>query len=417
MRLTRLKYFAAAFCLLLAHPATALSLSPVITNQFDDVKRTNTQIITQASQIKSNPVIAQRLLAQAEKRAAANLQAVLVRTLSTSPQDGVAISAYAKQEFPQYRDMIQATTRRTLPALSKHFGSPTERRSKQKVPYYVPKAAFAQTSVTTAAPYPTYRSNLDGINQYSAAAHRTARSYKATIEVTGSPTLPDRTKSDDPLQGLNRAMLTVNDTLDTLILRPIAVGYDFILPEPVQSGVYNVFQNLSEPSVILNNVLQGDIAGAGRSGARFVVNTTFGLLGLFDVAEMNGDMPFRAADFGQTLHTYGVGEGAYLVLPILGPHTSRDAFGSIVDIATNPLFYAGLDTGANAAVTGVNIVSQREAIMPAYDNMKENSLDWYTTLRSSYLQNRRSFLEDVTSDPFEGGTYQISGNDPFDSFD
>ena len=171
------------------------------------------------------------------------------------------------------------------------------------------------------------------------------------------------------------------------MLRPIAYGYGYITPTFVKSGVRNVFGNLASPVVLANDLLQLDSPSAIRTTGRFVVNSTVGVLGFFDVAQEIG-IPKHTADFGQTLHRYGVGSGPYLVLPILGPSSVRDGVGRAVDVFFDtPLTYY-LDTYPRLAVTATNGVTLRETLIKPLDDLRANSVDYYAALRAAYFQDR-----------------------------
>lgn len=195
---------------------------------------------------------------------------------------------------------------------------------------------------------------------------------------------------NDPLEGFNRVMFEINDVLDRFLLRPIAWTYGFIMPDPAKESVRNVVKNLGAPVVLANNLLQFEFGNAADTMTRFVVNSTAGLAGMFDVAS---DLGFkeRPADFGQTLHVYGVSAGPYLVLPFLGPSTPRHAVGQFADGFFEPLSYA-LDTEQNLAMTGAKIVIARESFLTELDNLRADSLDYYAALRSLYFQNRQKTL-------------------------
>ena len=190
----------------------------------------------------------------------------------------------------------------------------------------------------------------------------------------------------DPLETVNRVIFAFNDALDIMVLRPIAAVYGFIAPEIVKSAVRRIFENLNLPVVFVNDLLQFDVLDAGVTSGRFAINTTAGILGIFDWATAVG---FEAhyADFGQTLHSYGLGPGPYIVLPILGPSTTRDAVGDGVDIFFQPLTYI-LDSEINLAIAGAEAMVLRESLLKALDDLRISSVDYYAALRAAYYQNR-----------------------------
>jgi len=200
---------------------------------------------------------------------------------------------------------------------------------------------------------------------------------------------PDGVAFHDPYESNNRANHELNKSLDTNVVRPLANGYGTVVPDPIRTGVSNFSANLSLPGQIINNVLQADLRGAGQNTARFLMNSTVGLVGLFDPATAVGLFE-EDADFGETLAVWGVGEGAYVELPLLGPSTERDAIGKIVDFALNPL--RGLETpestyvGVAGAGSGLD---QRYRLGDTIDGVLYGSADSYAQSRLIYLQNRR----------------------------
>jgi len=193
---------------------------------------------------------------------------------------------------------------------------------------------------------------------------------------------------NDPLEVPNRMFFAFNEALDFAIIRPIAVTYNFVVPRGVRNTVRNFLRNLRSPVTLANDLLQGDLDRAGTTAARFFINSTLGLLGLFDFAKLEG-YEYHDEDFGQTLGTYGAGEGFYLVLPLLGPSSLRDGTGRIVDIFFDPLTYiAPTETAlGRAALTGLDFRSRN---IEELDDLKSDSVDFYARIRSLYRQNRES---------------------------
>ena len=193
---------------------------------------------------------------------------------------------------------------------------------------------------------------------------------------------------NDPLEVPNRMFFAFNEALDFMIFRPIAVTYSFVVPLGVRNTVRNFLRNLRTPVTLANDLLQGDLDRAGVTLARFFLNSTIGMLGLIDIAAIEG-YPYHSEDFGQTLGTYGAGEGFYLVLPILGPSNLRDAGGRIVDIFLDPLTYiAPREVGlARAGTEGIDFRSRN---IEELDALEADSLDFYARIRSLYRQNRES---------------------------
>jgi phospholipid-binding lipoprotein MlaA len=194
----------------------------------------------------------------------------------------------------------------------------------------------------------------------------------------------------DPLEGFNRGMFAFNTGVDDYIARPVAKGYVAITPDVAQQGVSNFFSNLTYPTVIINDMLQGKIVQHFSDVARFLFNTTVGLGGLVDAADMIG-LSKHAEDFGQTLGYWGVGNGAFIMLPLLGPSSGRDVVGRIGDAGTNPLTYVAFEISAPLTVAAA--VDKRAQLLPA-DGVLEQQLDRYIFVRNAYLQHRQNLVYD-----------------------
>lgn len=196
---------------------------------------------------------------------------------------------------------------------------------------------------------------------------------------------------NDPLEPLNRAIFTVNRGVDTMFLRPAATIYGGVLPTPVKTGVHNFLRNLHLPVVFINDVLQGDGVRARQTLGRFLINSTFGVLGLGDPATGVG-LTYRSEDFGQTLAKWGVSDGPYLMLPLFGPSNPRDTTGLVVDFLADPFSrWAGnTDEGWTTwARRGVDAVDARARNAKEIDSLERTSLDYYAAIRSLYRQHRR----------------------------
>jgi phospholipid-binding lipoprotein MlaA len=194
---------------------------------------------------------------------------------------------------------------------------------------------------------------------------------------------------DDPWEGVNRVIFRFNDTIDTYALKPIAQGYDYITPQFLEDGIHNMFKNVGEVTNFANDVLQAKPAAAGVDTARLIFNTTFGLLGFFDVGTKMG-LQRNDEDFGQTLGHWGVGSGPYVMLPFLGPSTVRDAFGKYPDIYTQPYHYIN-DVPTRNTLFAVGVVDTRASLLSAE---KLINGDKYTFIRNAYLQNREFKVKD-----------------------
>ena len=194
----------------------------------------------------------------------------------------------------------------------------------------------------------------------------------------------------DPAENINRATFEFNNKLDEAIGEPVAVAYREALPRGVRDGIRNFADNLNSPVVFINNLLQGEFGRAQVTLTRFVVNSTAGIGGVADVATKAG-LPGHRADFGETLAVWGVGSGPYLVVPFLGPSTTRHFVGRVADVAVNPIGYLLATTDyawVGLVERTVEIIDQRERLIEAVDGLKKTSLDFYASARSSYWQAR-----------------------------
>jgi phospholipid-binding lipoprotein MlaA len=198
---------------------------------------------------------------------------------------------------------------------------------------------------------------------------------------------------DDPLEGMNRVHFEVNDFLDRLLIRPLTELYRFAVPDYVRERVANVLANMGEPVIFANNLMQGETTHAGITIERFVINTTIGVAGIFEVAG-DWDLPKQKGDFGQTLSVWGVKAGPYLVLPLFGPSNFRDAIGLGVDMAMSPWQWIAADGGravknevvySSLAADGL---TRREETLDDYDALRAGSIDFYAEMRSVYTQYR-----------------------------
>ncbi len=200
------------------------------------------------------------------------------------------------------------------------------------------------------------------------------------------------TSPRDPLEPMNRAIYSFNDGVDNVLFRPVAEGYRAVLPAFVRTGVSNVFANINDVLIALNNLLQGKFVNAISDVGRVVVNTTVGIAGFFDVATHFG-LEKHNEDFGQTLGYWGVGDGPYLVLPIIGPSNLRDAVARVVDFKTDPITYVRSMSLRNS-LWGTRALSQRAELLDTSKILETAALDPYEFLRDAYLQRRRSLIYD-----------------------
>ncbi len=200
----------------------------------------------------------------------------------------------------------------------------------------------------------------------------------------------------DCFETVNRGIFALNQGLDKIFFKPVAKGYRY-LPKPIRSGTSNALSNLSNVVTVPNNILQGQIKKAGINALRFSINSTLGIAGIFDVASYYGLNKLDKEDYGQTLGTWGVKEGCYFVLPVLGPTTIRDSLGSIanvsggdvwfnVTISNNTKYFENSDYYYSKLTAGVDF---RAKNLEAFDSLEKNSLDLYASVRSLYLQDRK----------------------------
>lgn len=214
------------------------------------------------------------------------------------------------------------------------------------------------------------------------------------------------TVNPDPWQGFNRAMFSFNDTVDRWFLKPLARGYKAVMPDPLETGVTNIFSNVMEVPNVINGVLQGDLGGAGHDTGRLLVNTTLGVGGLLDVAKYMNLPADEREDFGQTLAVWGVGQGPYLVLPFIGPSTVRDGLGKPIDWYTDPTNYID-HVPTDNTVKGVSLLNMRAQLLPLEKNLTG---DKYVFIRDVYLQ-RRAYLINNGQVEDDFGTEDFSEED------
>jgi len=211
--------------------------------------------------------------------------------------------------------------------------------------------------------------------------------------LTGCASLPQNATADprDPFERFNRGAFAFNDGLDRSVIRPLARGYKTVTPQPVQTGVTNFFTNASYPITLVNNVLQGKFKAALSDTGRFLLNTTFGIGGLLDPATQSG-LDLNDEDFGQTLGKWGVGPGAYVVLPFLGPYTIRDGIGDLADNFAEPRSYID-DTETRWGLWLFDKFETRVRLLEA-DALLDRAGDPYAFVRSAYLQRREYLVRD-----------------------
>ena len=209
------------------------------------------------------------------------------------------------------------------------------------------------------------------------------------LTMAAAPVLAEDAEDIDPIEGFNRAVFTLNQGVDSFLIRPIAWGYKHAMPNYGQERISSFFLNLGEPVNFLNAGLQGDMDQAFYTFWRFVINSTVGIVGFYDQAQYAG-LPYRKEDFGQTLGNWGLDHGFYLVLPIIGPSSARDGVGRIVDIFSDPFNYIN-DDAVVAGLTVGKIIDARAGLLEITDQF-DQSIDPYAAYRSAYLQRRLDLL-------------------------
>lgn len=220
----------------------------------------------------------------------------------------------------------------------------------------------------------------------------------------------------DPLESVNRGVYKFNDVADKTVLKPVATAYKKVTPTPVRKGFSNFFDNLGTITTVLNDILQLKFANAFSDAGRFVINSTFGIAGFIDVASMD-DYPRHQEDFGQTLGYWGVGNGPYLVLPLIGPSTLRDTAGRAFDtMSSDPITYTHNigEIRLHNQIRAAQILDTRTRLLDASDLVDDASLDPYAFMRDAYLQRRASQVQDglVPVDLLDGAFEDEEFQDP-----
>jgi phospholipid-binding lipoprotein MlaA len=311
----------------------------------------------------NNPELAAIMISRATDRAADSFSATVVGLVAQNPAQAQDILAVANGMAPQYRNRFAYDVARAFPGLAGGYAAPTVQFTATTYDYAAPTNAPVYAA-TTAAPTVDYASDMGDMDGGG-----------------------DADMVYDPIEPFNRAVFFVNDQFDTYLMRPLAFAYGWVTPEPVRLAVRRAFVNLGSPARFANDLLQGEVEDAGETGARFLINSSVGIAGLFDVAEDIG-LPHHPSDFGQTLHSYGVDAGPYIMVPIMGPTTLRDGAGGIVDTVFDPFTYM-LDTWPEglALDAGEGLV-KREELFVVLDDTKANSVDYYAGIQALYYQNR-----------------------------
>jgi phospholipid-binding lipoprotein MlaA len=219
----------------------------------------------------------------------------------------------------------------------------------------------------------------------------------------------------DPLEPVNRAVFTFNIKADKYVLKPVALGYIDVVPAKVRAHVTNFFENLVYPKTIVNDALQAKFERSAADTGRFLLNSTAGIGGIFDVATPAG-LEKHDEDFGQTLGVWGLGEGWYLMLPLIGPSDNRDFVGYLAGIPMTPTHYLPSDYDwLDLSLTVANIVNVRAALIPGFDDLLQSQFDQYLFVRTAYLQKRQAEIYDGNPPPEDLGNYDSEGSGAADA--
>ena len=243
------------------------------------------------------------------------------------------------------------------------------------------------------APKPAQATEASAIaaNHTGQAEYQLAAASRSDI---GAAPAPIEEFDSDPWEGFNEKMFWFNrEVVDRFMLKPLATAWDFVLPDPVQTGFHNFFDNLAVVRRVVNNTLQLKLTGAGTELARFTINSTLGLAGFFDVARDGFGIHQRDEDTGQTFGTWGIGPGPYMVLPFLPPLTVRDGIGYAFDVAMTPYIYF-LPWYGNLGGTATNTVNERSLNLDRFERVAESTVDLYGAVRNAYLQRRAAAIRE-----------------------
>jgi phospholipid-binding lipoprotein MlaA len=211
----------------------------------------------------------------------------------------------------------------------------------------------------------------------------------------------ERVAKIDPFERVNRVVFSFNETADQYVIKPIAEGYKFVLPEFVRTGITNFFGNINDVLIGANNLLQGKPANAASDIGRFFINSTIGVLGLFDVATDMG-LDKNREDFGQTLGVWGFSDGPYIVMPFFGASNVRDTVGFVVDVKTDFMINTNkLNSDEKIAINSLRIINRRADLLDAGQLLEDAAFDKYSFLRDGYLQRRRNQIYDGDPPPIK----------------
>lgn len=319
-----------------------------------------------------DPRLAARMREESRRQSATTFSYVVNAAIASNPEAAEAIVGAAISVAPDLRDAITVSAAAAFPGFQNQIKSARPRR-------YDEEAAKVQPAATGVIPVPREPAPREYVPPPAA-------------EVQGISVW-------DPWRPVNRPLFAVYQFVDDFLVRPIAAGYGWITPGPIKKGVRNALRNLDSPIVFANDLLQFQPGDAATTLGRFIINTTVGGLGFFDVAERGG-LSGHPADFDQTLNFYHVPAGPYMVLPILGPGTVRHYAARFVDAFADPLNWSGeVDRPIKIGRNVTYLIATRENLIAPLDTLRKDSLDWYATFRAAYYQDRNVVLRKGATAP------------------
>ncbi len=338
--------------------------------------------VARMSDVTRDPLLASRMREEGRRQSATTFSYVVNMAITNNPGATQAIVSAAISIAPDLRDAITQSAVIAFPGFRDRIESARPGRF---------DTAKAEIQPVAAGVLPTARQQ-----QTQEYAHPPAS------QARGNPVW-------DPWQPVNRPLFAVYQFVDDFLIGPIARGYGWIVPGPIKTGLRNAFRNLDSPVVFANDLLQLQPGDAATTLGRFVINSTVGGLGAFDVAARGG-LPYHPADFDQTLHFYHVPSGPYLILPVLGPGTVRHNLVRIVDSAADPLYWSNeVDSSIKIGRSTGHMIAKREELIAPLDTLRKDSLDWYATFRAVYYQDRDVVLRKGATAP------SAAQNDLFDA--
>jgi len=240
------------------------------------------------------------------------------------------------------------------------------------------------------------------------------------LATTACSTTGTHHEENSTLESYNRAVYNFNSKFDKYLMKPVAQGYRKITNQYTRDRINNALANIKEPVSAINHLLQGDPVKSGASVARFAINTTLGLAGTYDVAAQGWNLTKDKTGFDETLATWNVPDGPFIMLPFLGPSTPRATVGLVADSFSNPMYW-GTANDANIRdkvylpYIAINAIALRESGLDLLDDLERNSVDFYTTMKSAYLQNRKDLGQDDDANP--AASYDFGMEEEFESFD